>query len=627
MAIALIACAALAAHPARADRGTPSGPACPDSDFTCVTLRVPLDHFNPQDERARDVVFGILPARDPARRKGMFVTVMGGPGVSGLANADAYTAGFDASIRDAFDIVFFDQRGIGRSGGFDCTDAVANYYQTDGRARTPRQERALIDAARTFAEECVAQLPADELRFYGTRQAVEDLEAFRKHAGDERIWLYGESYGTQFAQWYAAAHPDRVAGLVLDGTVDLALPGPNFLSDTTRAFNDVLVATLNECDADAACSADMGRGAVSVYDDLARRLDRASIEFTFPLSTGRSVTRTLRHSDLETAAAGFLYAEGERMLLQRALAAAARDDLVPLARLFYNALGLDPDTLQAIPDPGYSDAAYYTVTCNDYRYFDGMPEQRARRYLASGDRVDRAVPRMNSVYYGDLPCAFWPSGQPPPAYTPGFATLIPTLVLGATADPATPVGQGRVVFDRLNNSYLVTTRGGAHVTFNRGEACPDDIVTALLVEGRQPELAETECDGILSEAYVPLAPADASAYADALDAMIAIENEIVLSPDYAYWDPSAEGGLGCTRGGSVAFALSPAESTMLSLESCQFSAGFAVTGSGRHDLDRDRFTLDVDVSGRQSGALRYVRDGDVYTLTGALDGQTVNLSR
>jgi pimeloyl-ACP methyl ester carboxylesterase len=603
---------------------------CPDSEFTCITLKVPLDHFGQSAEQI-DVVFGILPARKKAQRKGMFVTAVGGPGASGLASADSYTAVLDDSIRDAFDIVFFDQRGVGQSGGFQCADAVAKYYQSDGRAKTPQQEQAIVAAARTFAEECTAQLPQDKLKFYSTRQAVEDLEAFRKLIGDPLIWLYGESYGTQFAQWYAAAHPDRVAGLVIDGVVDLALSGPQFLRDSTGAFNDVLVQTLQACNDDPACRRDAGRDPVRAYDQLARRLDRAPAQFNYPLPSGQSVKRELNLSDLETAAAGFLYAEGERMLLQRAIAAAANDDLVPLARLFYSALGLDPATLAAITDPSYSDAVYYTVTCNDYAYFADAANasERAQRYLKFGDRVDREVPRMNSVFYGDLPCAFWPQGDPQPAYEPGFATLIPTLVLGATADPATPVGQGRNVFERLNNAYLITQRGGPHVIFGRGNACPDDIVTALLVEGKQPGLAETTCKGVVADGYVPLPPADARAFKDALEAMISAENEIVYSPEYYYWDQAGESGIGCGKSGSALFDLTNGENgaTRFTLINCAFSTGFALTGTGRYNPNMDRFTLRVDVSGPRSGSLDYERRGDAYRVTGTLDGKSVDIRR
>ena len=40
--------------------------------------------------------------------------------------------------------------------------------------------------------------------------------------------LYGESYGTQYAQTYAAAHPERLQGVIVDGVVDLTRSGPAF---------------------------------------------------------------------------------------------------------------------------------------------------------------------------------------------------------------------------------------------------------------------------------------------------------------------------------------------------------------------------------------------------------------
>ena len=95
---------------------------CPNSDFTCVDVTVPLDHTQPpaqpQDGGTIKVVFGVLPAN--GERKGMFVTVTGGPGTSGLLSADSYTSAFDPSIPEHFDIVFFDQRGVGLSGGLQC---------------------------------------------------------------------------------------------------------------------------------------------------------------------------------------------------------------------------------------------------------------------------------------------------------------------------------------------------------------------------------------------------------------------------------------------------------------------------------------------------------------------------
>ena len=64
-----------------------------------------------------------------------------------------------------------------------------------------------------------------------------------------------------------------------------------------------------------------------------------------------------------------MYTESDRMMFVRALAAyTANGTLVPLARLLYIDLGLDPQTLDVILDPYYSDAVFFGVECQDYGY-------------------------------------------------------------------------------------------------------------------------------------------------------------------------------------------------------------------------------------------------------------------
>ena len=50
-----------------------------------------------------------------------------------------------------------------------------------------------------------------------TRHLVEDIEALRRHLGLERMLLFGGSWGAALALAYAAAHPRRVAAMVLRG--------------------------------------------------------------------------------------------------------------------------------------------------------------------------------------------------------------------------------------------------------------------------------------------------------------------------------------------------------------------------------------------------------------------------
>ncbi|MEW6239263.1 MAG: alpha/beta fold hydrolase [Chloroflexota bacterium] len=601
------------------------GAPCPDSDFTCITLTVPLDHFHP-DGRTIDVVFGVLPAS--GERKGIFVTATGGPGTAGLQSADSYTAAFDPSIPEHFDIVFFDQRGVGQSGGLQCADAAAAFYRADWSASTPDEEAALVDTARTFAEDCVAEMGnPDILPYLGTAQAVEDLEFFRRTMGDEKIWLYGESYGTQYAQTYAAAHPDRLAALILDGTVDLTLSGTEFYAQQAQAFNDVLVMTLEACNDDPACVEDMGGDALAVYDELAARLKESPLPFDFPLPSGGVISRTFSLSDLETAASGFLYSENARMIFLRALAAYARDeDLIPLARVFYSSLLLDPESLEAIPDPSYSDAVYYAVECQDYGYFSGTPEERAEAYLRAGDATDASLPRFASIFYGDMPCPFWPNAtddtsRPAPLTLEG----VPALVLGGTADPATPNSNGVDVFSRLDDGYLVTETGGPHIIFGWGVSCVDELVTAFLVDDAMPE-RETTCEGVVAAEFAPLAPRDAADFESPLEALASVDDELYYMPEYYYWDVETPTSIGCPFGGT--FVFEPSDSgEIYRLTNCAFSEGFVMTGDGSYNYDEELFTLNVVVGGLADGLLVYTRDADYnLTVTGQYDGEAVDLS-
>jgi pimeloyl-ACP methyl ester carboxylesterase len=508
LALAALTCVVLTLQPAP---GGPDGPApsaipgaglptadrlqalngrpCPGSAFTCISIQVPLDHFTPGSPLI-PVTFAVLPAA--GQRRGLMVYATGGPGTAGTAYADSYTGGMPDSIPGHFDIAFFDQRGTGRSGGLHCPGAMTTYRRVRADIFSPAGETLLVQAARSFALDCTGQWPslpgtAPATRYadyFGTRQAVEDLESFRRLMGVETFYLYGESYGTQIAQTYAAAHRDRLEGLILDGPVDLTLPVDDYLSIQTRAFNDVLVMTLEACNLDPGCAADMMGDALQVYDSLARSLnDPASTEAALSLV------------DLEFTAINLLYSEGDRTDFLRALAAANRGDFEPLTALF---------SALASPDPGFSEAAYFAVECNDYNYFSGTPDERARAYLREGDQVERDVPRLASAFYGDLPCVYWPirpdsESRPAPLLAPG----LPTLVLAATADPATPYSNATSIFEHLDDGYLITQTGGPHVIFGWGEPCPDDIVAAFLVEGRPPDRRQITCPGTVIAPYGP----------------------------------------------------------------------------------------------------------------------------
>ncbi|MEX0787702.1 MAG: alpha/beta fold hydrolase [Anaerolineales bacterium] len=592
---------------------------CPESDFTCVKVEVPLNHFDASGGTTLEVLFAVLPAT--GERKGMFVTVVGGPGGSGLAVADSYTGTFDASIPENFDIVFFDQRGVAGSGGLQCVEAASTYYQTEADTTTPEGEADLLTAAQTFADACASEMGSSGLLPYlGTEQAVEDLEVFRQIMQEEQFWLYGESYGTQFVQTYAAAYPDRLAALLLDGPVDLTRTGIEYYVEQAEAFDGVLGMTLDACTLDVNCSADLKGDAAAEYDRLAALLAAAPIPFDFPLPDGTTEQRSFSLGDLQSAAVSYLYSETARMIYLRGLAAASRGDWVPLAHVLYDALSLDPVSLEAIVDPGWSDAVFYGVECNDYDY--GPAEE----YLRAGDPVDVALHRLGGVFYGDLPCAFWPEdGFDPGRPAPLVAEGIPTLVMVGTADPATPIGNARRIVSHLADGYLVVEEGGPHVIFGWGNACVDDLVTDFLVDDQLPD-RETTCDGVVIADYASLAPLDSADYANPLEALASVDTEIFYTPEYYYWDLVTPTSLGCPRGGSL-LVESSGVGEDLRLTECAFSEGFVMTGTGEYDYDSGVFRLDVSVTGYAVGELVYERenDGSIH-VRGTFGGEAVDLS-
>ena len=596
------------------------------SAFTCVTINVPLDHFNPADTRTIPVVFAVLPAAGV--RKGMFVTATGGPGTSGVLLADSYSAGYDQSILDAFDIVFFDQRGMGLSGGLTCPVAATEYYQQDAKGVTRKQERALKRAASTFATDCTNETGSTELFPYlGTKQAVEDLEAFRQVIGDEKLWLYGESYGTQYAQVYAAAHSDRLAGLILDGTVDLTYTGTEYYIQQAQAFNETLVATLAACNDDPACIEQLNGDAINAYDKLASKLSKHPLEFRFPLPEGGFDKRPFTFSDLEFVTASQMYGESDRMMFTRALAAyTSNADLIPLARLLYLDLPVDPQTLDVIPDPSWSDAIFYGVECQDYGYPGSTPDAKAENYLAAVGPFETSIPRLASIIYGDLPCAYWPDGSSDttrPDYL--LAEGVPTLVLGATADPATPVNHGINVYQHLADGYLITTEGGPHVTFGYGNECPDALVTDFLVNDVVPAQRETTCEGIVADEYVPVSPRTTKPFQNPSEIISSVETEIYYLPEFFYWDVFTPTSVGCTYGGTFDFRTNSAGTRYIfGFDHCEFIANFSMTGKGSYNTENDRFVLELKTTGRWTCNLKYVRLGEKVNLTGRCNGASVN---
>lgn len=603
------------------------GHPCRVGKLTCVDIEVPYDHFSNDPKGRLSVEFAVRFAE--RRSQGVLFYAVGGPGGSGIEVAEDYLASYDERLGQRMDIVFFDQRGVGPLSGIDCPKAAARY---DIQPLDPGRPREAIDAAREFVTACTGEMEhKDLLPYLDTEQAIRDLEAFRQAIGAPKVWLYGESYGTQFAQQYATAFPNAIEGLILDGVVDLTLDAEGYYAEDARTVEKLLAKTLKSCALVPGCREDMQGSAESVYDGLAAKLAAGPLEIAYPLPSGERATRELTAGMLDTVAFYALYGPDDRALFLRALAAASRGNLVPLMRLALSELAIDPETMQGQSDSSFYGAAYYAITCPDYGDAGNDPEATARTLLERAQRLRPELPRLLSSYYAErIACAFWPvkgRADRPAPFTGGD---YPTVVLNSDSDPATPISNGYGVFDRLRNGYMITMKGGPHVILGRGLACPDEIVFALLFEGRLPEAHEQICETSFVGSYTRLTLTDPDAARDPLTLAQAVETELDLFPELASWDGSEALSLGCDEGGSI--EAEPTDSgTTYRFRNCALWPGLTIAGTGgsAEGGTDDSLTLNIGIAGAHQGRLTYRHDRitEATTIGGTYDSQPVATPR
>jgi len=617
------------------------GVSCDENpDFTCVTIQVPLNHFDAANTETLDVVFAVSPAT--GERKGMFVQAFpGGPGGEGVSTGGL--SWFSEGILEHYDIVYFDQRGIGLSNPLSCPNAYEadfmdylNEWDQAGEEGydTPEEQQKAIDDSRKYAEDCVAEMGIDpaKLAFFGTDQVAEDIESFRQVIGDDKFMLYGVSYGTAVAQTYAAAYPEHLSGLILDGTIDLTLNGEQGSLSQEKAFDKVLVATLEACNADEFCAADMGGDAVAVYDKLAKQISENPIAYDFPLPSGEKAKRAFTFNQWESVAAYQLYSLSGRMLYLRALAAANRGDFVPMARLEYQQLTLDPATFDYVGDPTFSDTMFLSVLCTDDSFFSGTQEEKIAKTIESGQASNGTVPRLDGSVYTGLSCAFWPSSPSEIVTTePLVAEGVPTFVLNATLDPATPFEEGKAVFEKLADGYHFYVEGGRHSIYGWGYECPDQYISDFMVDSTLPDQREMVCEDWgtdVTRAYEPLSKPNASDYADVLENFQAVDSEIQLQAEYFYGYFAEDVSVACPFGGSFTFGPSDAGEAY-TFESCEYVKGFALTGSGGYDYETSVITFETQVTGAKEGSLVYTDNlaEGTFAVSGEYGGEAVDLSR
>jgi pimeloyl-ACP methyl ester carboxylesterase len=448
------------------------------ADAQCGSLTVPVDYAKPDGATAN---LALIKFPATGQRIGSLLINPGGPGESGVDAAVDTLDALPAAVRQKFDLVGFDPRGVGSSTPtLRCnSDADDDAQRADPQVDySPAGVAHIETTEKQFVQRCVDKMGNDFLANVGTANVVKDLDALRAALGDAKLTYLGYSYGTLIGSAYAEAYPDKVRAMILDGAVDPAADPTQANIDQAAGFQRAFDNFAADCAKKPTCplGTDPAK-AVDVYHHLVDPLVGKPAATDDP--------RGLGYSDAITGTSMALYSPSLWKHLTDGLSELATghgDTLLELADL-YN----DRDEHGHY---GNANDAQIAITCVD------QPPVTDRQKAIDEDRQMRQVAPFDSYgqFTGDAPldaCAFWPvppTSRPHQVSAPG---LPPVLVVSTTNDPATPYQAGVDLAKQLHGG-LLTYDGTQHTAVFQGNSCVDDFAATYLVDTTMPP-ADAKC--------------------------------------------------------------------------------------------------------------------------------------
>ena len=328
-------------------------------------------------------------------------------------------------------------------------------------------------------------------------QSADDLAAVIRRSA-RPVDLYGDSYGTFFAQVFAGRHPDLLRSVVLDSAYPTYGEDAWYPTQTPamrRSF-DVVCARTPSCAAAGGSTID--RVAAGARRRCARNPWRTGTRHDADGKPHAGRGRRARRSS--TVAFGATYGLAlYRELDRRAALRRCAGDRAPLLRLVAEAyFGGGTDAARPV---AYSEGLDAAVACHDYPQLYDMTATPAVRARSSTPRRsgsarahrpghlravhDPRVPRVRLGGAGLVPAvAGGRPGAPRPARRrrrAGTTPAVPTLVLSGELDSITTPAEGALVAAQFPGARQVLVANSFHVTADGDtDGCGRELVQAFV---------------------------------------------------------------------------------------------------------------------------------------------------
>ncbi|RZQ60581.1 alpha/beta hydrolase [Amycolatopsis suaedae] len=425
---------------------------CDPAPLQCTSVAVPLDHARPHGAQV-SLRVSRLPAGRPADRRGTLVLIPSGPGNTGVARP--VTLNLPPEVRDVYDVVSFDPRGLGGSTLASCELSLADLGGLNPWPAPDGGISANVATARRVAAACAGN-GGDLVRSISSRTEVDDLDRIRAALGERRISYWGISYGAYVGAAYATRYPGRTDRVVLDSLGD---PDPDrlargWLANTAVGAEDRFAdfarwAVAQGMAPDAAAAREL-------FLSAAARLDRSPREWV----TGNTLREALRGLNTDAG----LPRLGQLVRVASGGPLPAPPQPPPAAAL---------QNLAAVATATICNDVAWPRPVEDYRR--GVADNRARYPLTAGMPANIT------------PCAFWPY---PPHQPIRITDRGPSnvLLVQNLRDQATPYAGALRMREALGRrAVLVSVDAGGHGSYrSSGNACGDAAVTRYLLTGTRP---------------------------------------------------------------------------------------------------------------------------------------------